>query len=305
MFCVNVHQDELSCSVADWGAASGVACPEREFVLFVKVFLCLKIRKKRIEKLNSNIFCQRRIKVNLKKKSANTTWSWPLKPNTPNWSSALKTAIQCKQPHQQCLSAWEKDKQWMSEEQLHPQINVAVRRWSCLPWSCNMELWPSVCEAQLWKNKHPTRLFTLLFTWFSFSLKHIYIYDSWQQQIKFLLFLSVQSVAHHAWKKWKEEGSEVQLYTLLSSCVKRDIDRILSHKSHSLLAWQPQSPTALLSPLFSTSSKRGICSAAMSSSAVAAFGFLLLLLPLQGIVHLLCPCVSQSFGLVPVPPVEI
>ncbi|XP_075871768.1 cell adhesion molecule CEACAM5-like [Nelusetta ayraudi] len=44
---------------------------------------------------------------------------------------------------------------------------------------------------------------------------------------------------------------------------------------------EPQSPTALLSPLFSTSSKRGICSAAMSSSAVAAFGFLLLLLPLQ------------------------
>lgn len=65
----------------------------------------------------------------------------------------------------------------MSEEQLHPQINVAVRRWSCLPWSCNMELLPSVCEAQLWKKKHPTRLFTLLFTWFFFFFEtHLYLW---------------------------------------------------------------------------------------------------------------------------------
>lgn len=42
----------------------------------------------------------------------------------------------------------------------------------------------------------------------------------------------------------------MQLHTLLSSCVKRDTDRIWSHKSHWLLAWQPQSPTALLRPLF-------------------------------------------------------
>lgn len=155
------------------------------------------------------------------------------------------------------------------------------------------------------KNKHPTRLFTLLFTWFSFSLIHIYIYDSWQAQIKFLLFLSPVSGPYRM--EIVKRGRKWSAITHSSLILRQTRYRpnLKPQESFAACLTASESDSFAVTTFFPTSSKEGICSAAMSSSAVAAFGFLLLLLPLQGIVHLLCPCLSQSFGLVPVPPVEI